>query len=107
MAGGAKNPPRRDLSLLRTALSGVEVIPLGRHLSVRACLEAMASSDLFFGVDSGMMQLAYSVGVPAFLLKYRGDELVLWKWHGDRHAIHCGGTVDFLNLARAFLGREG
>jgi hypothetical protein len=101
-----KNPPRRDLSRLLKPLPGVVAVPLGRHLGVRACVETLASSDLFFGVDSGMMQLAYSVGVPAILLTYNADAGSLSKWHGDRCAVQCGGTGDFLHLVRAFWGRE-
>lgn len=100
-----KNPPATDLTRLMRPLPGVQAVALGRRFSVRECLERLADSDLFFGVDSGMMQLAYSVGVPCFLLSYRSDRRVIAKWHNDRHAVRCAGTDEFLHLARAFFGR--
>ena len=66
--------------------------------------ELAAESDLFFGVDSGMLQLCYAVGVPVFLIGYRMSALHLLKWHGDRHAVYSSETTDFLFKARQFLG---
>jgi hypothetical protein len=99
-----KNPPGEDVPRLLGFAPGFEMVRLGGHLSLRECVAAAASSDLFFGVDSGMMQLCYAVGVPAFLLNYCMDPLVLFGWHGDRHAVVCSDTDDFLFKARAFLG---
>jgi hypothetical protein len=99
-----KNPPPGDVSRLLEFAPGFEMVPLGKHLSLRQCAEIAAESDLFFGVDSGMLQLCYAVGVPVFLIGYRMSPLLLLKWHGDRHAVHCSETTDFLFKARQFLG---
>jgi hypothetical protein len=99
-----KNPLPEDLPRLLGWGRGFELVRLGAPLSVRECAEAAAASDLFFGVDSGMIQLCYAVGVPVFLITYRMDRQVLFAWHGSRHAVHCSDTADFLTKARLFLG---
>jgi hypothetical protein len=99
-----KNPPPGDLARLLEFAPGFEMVPLGKHLSLRQCTEIAAESDLFFGVDSGMLQLCYAVGVPVFLIGYRMSDLHLLNWHGDRHAVYCADTTDFLFKARQFLG---
>ena len=99
-----KNPtPAEQERLLRFA-PGYEMVRLGKHLSVRQCVEIAAGCDLFVGVDSGMMHLCYAVGVPVFLLCNQMDPWVLFKWHGCHHAIHCLDTHDFIIKARQFLG---
>jgi len=103
-AAGDKNPPPEDVQRLLGWAPGFELVRFGEPLSVRECVEAAAESDLFFGVDSGMLQLCYAVGVPVFLIGYRMSHLVLFAWHGDRHAVHCTDTADFLAKARLFLG---
>jgi hypothetical protein len=99
-----KNPPPADLPRLLGWAPGYELVRLGEPLSVRECAQAAAASDLFFGVDSGMLQLCYAVGVPVFLIGYRMSPEVLFTWHGDRHAVHCADTADFIAKARLFLG---
>jgi hypothetical protein len=101
---GQKNPtPAESAEVLRCTPS-FDCVSLGKHLSVRQCVEALSVSDLFVGVDSGMMQLAYAVGVPVFLLRGRMDPFVLFKWHGGHHAVHCTDAADFVVKARDFLG---
>ena len=102
--GAEKNPKPVDRPVLRSFVSGYRWIRLGKHLSVRECVNEAASCDLFFGVDSGMQQLCYAVGVPVFLLPYKQDPFILHNWHGDRHAILCRNTGDFVYKARRFLG---
>ncbi len=99
-----KNPPPEDLPRLLRWAPGFELVRLGEPLSVRECIEAAAASDLYFGVDSGMLQLSYAVGVPVFLIGFRSSYPVLFAWHGSRHAVHCADTADFLTKARLFLG---
>jgi hypothetical protein len=98
-----KNPPPGDVARLLEVAPGFEMVPLGKHLSLGECARIAAESDLFFGVDSGMLQLCYAVGVPVFLIGYQMSELHLLKWHGDRHAVYCTDTTDFLCKARQFL----
>jgi len=99
-----KNPPPGDVARLLGFAPGFEMVPLGKHLSLSQCAEVAAESDLFFGVDSGMLQLCYAIGVPVFLISYRMSGLHLFKWHGDRHAVYCTDTADFVFKARLFLG---
>jgi hypothetical protein len=99
-----KNPPPEDLPRLLGWAGGFELVRLGEHLSVQKCVAAAAASDLYFGVDSGMLQLCYAVGVPVFLIGYGMRHQVLFAWHGHRHAVHCADTADFLAKARLFLG---
>jgi hypothetical protein len=102
-----KNPPPEDLPRLLGWAGGFELVRLGEPLSVQECVAAAAASDLYFGVDSGMLQLCYAVGVPVFLIGYGMSHQVLFAWHGNRHAVHCTDTADFLSKARLFLGRSG
>jgi hypothetical protein len=104
---GEKNPLPGDLPRLLEFAPGFEMVPVGKHLSLRQCADAAAASDLFFGVDSGMLQLCYAVGVPVFLIGYRMSPEVLFAWHGDRHAVYCADTADFVAKARLFLGLSG
>jgi hypothetical protein len=106
-SAGDKNPPPEDLPRLLAWAPGFELVRLGERLSVRECVAAAAASDLCFGVDSGMLQLCYAVGVPVFLIGYRMGPEVLFAWHGHRHAVHCADTADFLTKARLFLGLSG
>jgi hypothetical protein len=106
-AAGDKNPPPEDVAKLLGWTPGFELVRLGAPLSVRECALAAAASDLFFGVDSGMIQLCYAVGVPVFLIAYRTNRQVLFAWHGTRHAVHCADTAEFLTKARLFLGLSG
>jgi hypothetical protein len=99
-----KNPPVGDHERLLAFAPGYEFVNLGQERSVADCIGVAAHSDLFVGVDSGMLQLCYAVGVPVFLIRYRQDEDVLAVWHGLNHAVHCTDTDDFLRKARAFLG---
>ncbi len=99
-----KNPPPGELARLLKVAPGFEMVRLGKHLSLRQCAEAAAASDLFFGVDSGMLQLCYAVGVPVFLISYQVPPYLIFKWHGDRHAVWCRNTDDFVFKARHFLG---
>jgi hypothetical protein len=106
-AASDKNPPPEDLPRLLGWAPGFEMVRLGAPLSVRECALAAATSDLYFGVDSGMLQLCYAIGVPIFLIGYRMGREVLFAWHGNRHAVHCADTADFLAKARLFLGLSG
>jgi hypothetical protein len=99
-----KNPTPAELESLLRFAPGYEMVRLGKHLSVRQCVEIAAASDLFVGVDSGMMHLCYAVGVPVFLICNQMAPWVLFKWHGCNHAIHCLDTHDFIFKARQFLG---
>jgi hypothetical protein len=103
-AGDKKNPPAQDFPRLLSLAAEGQLVRLGKPLTVQECVEAAAACDLFFGVDSGMAQLCYAVGLPVFLIGYQQDPLVLFSWHGDKHAIHCDDTADLLHKVRLFLG---
>jgi glycosyltransferase involved in cell wall biosynthesis len=99
-----KAPPARDIPRLLGVAPGFETIRLGKHLSVDECVAAAARSDFFLGIDSGMAQLCYAVGVPVFLISYRQKTEVIMNFHGDQSGIHCATTADCLHRVRCFLG---
>lgn len=99
-----KNPPPEELERLLSGVPGYELVRLGKHLSVAKNIEALATSDFFVGIDSGLMQLAYSAGTPAFLLPYSQTWEPLFCWHGDKGAVRCACAAEFLAKARFFLG---
>jgi hypothetical protein len=99
-----KNPPPADLRRLMALSDEGELVRLGKPLTVQQCMEAAASCDVFVGVDSGMAQLCYAVGVPVFLIGYQQDPSVLFSWHGDKQPIQCADTADLLFKVRLFLG---
>jgi hypothetical protein len=101
-----KNPPPAELERLCAFAPGYEFVRLGKHFSVQQCLEALAVCDFFFGVDSGMMQLAYATGTPAFLISYKQDPFAIYSWHADKSAIWCTDTENFIVRARLFLGLD-
>jgi hypothetical protein len=105
-AAELKNPPPRDLEHLLTFAPGYEMVRVGKPFSVQQCVEVLAGCDLFFGVCSGMAQLAYDVGVPVFLIGYQGHAVAQLMWHGDKRLIYCEDTDDFIAKARWFLGIE-
>jgi hypothetical protein len=102
-----KNPPDQQVPQLLGVAPGYELIRLGKHLSVRACVEIASECDLFFGVDSGLLHLCYSTGIPVFVIQYGLNREWLFHFHGDRHAIQCADTADFLFKARLFLDLPG
>jgi hypothetical protein len=102
--GSQKNPPPNELERLLSIAPGYEMVRLGAHLSVQECVEVAARSDLFIGVDSGMIQLCYSVGVPVMIVRYSQSPWVLFDRHGRRQAIHCDNTEELATKARQFLG---
>jgi hypothetical protein len=102
--GDCGNAPAQDLARLLGWAPGWELVRLGPPLSVRECVAAAAASDLFIGVDSGMAQLCYAVGVPVFLLGYGSNPWSLFQWHGNHSPIYCQDTDAFLVKVRHFLG---
>ncbi|MCK4518053.1 hypothetical protein KAT92_04710, partial [Candidatus Babeliales bacterium] len=64
-----KAPSSTDLNYLYEAAQGYQFLRLGKHLSITKNLERLAKSACFIGIDSGISQLAYSVGVPVFLMR--------------------------------------
>ncbi len=106
-----KNPSDRDTHRILDSLINdyrLVAIPVGKHMTVAECVEAMANSAFFIGCDSGMSHLAHSVGLPLFLLEYG---LPVVTCHRGKSYIHCQGAGDFLDWKlpawwhyRKFLG---
>lgn len=67
--GVKKNPKQEDMDYLLNEFKDYELVRLGSHLTLQQCVEHLASSDVFMGVESGMYCLAYSANVPAYLLQ--------------------------------------
>ena len=64
-----KKPSQNTLSEIYETAKGYEFCRLGKHLTLIENLELLARSKCFIGIDSGISQLAYSVGVPMFLMR--------------------------------------
>ncbi len=69
--GDLKAPSADDVELLVSSTRGYKMVCLGKQFSVEENLALLAQSKCFIGVDSGIAQLAYSVGVPMFLMRNR------------------------------------
>jgi len=93
-----KNPPVAHIDLFKAKLGSVEAICLGKHLSVSECVRHASTSDCFVGVDSGMAQLCYSVGVPVYLLRYKQEQATIDAWHGDKPTRICLDIEEFLEI---------
>lgn len=81
-----KNPPQEDqdwfLSLM--AAQGFTMVRLGKHLGLKGSIQELINCRLFVGACSGIAQVAYSVGIPSFILKYYQYGGLLKVWHQDR-----------------------
>lgn len=78
----------------------LEVVRLGKHMSVMECCEAMASSDFFVGIDSGMSHVAHSVGLPILIYDWAG----LDKHHPGKSFLRFGGSMEAMEAASSLLG---
>jgi hypothetical protein len=104
-AAQATNPsPEEERSILRYLAErcpGFETVRLGKHLSVRECVDIAADSAFFVGVDSGMSHLCHSVGVPIFLLEYG---LATGTTHSGKAHTLCKGYDDFVVRLDRYIG---
>ncbi len=91
-----KNPSEAELvrlaDVLRELVPDREIVLLGKHLGVSACVELAASAFCFLGVCSGISHLCHSVGVPLFLLEY---QLHVVTCHRGKEYRACRGALDF------------
>lgn len=96
--GHLKNPPPQDIELFLREPLGVQAVQLGKHLSIEESIEYAANSDCFVGVDSGMAQLCYSVGVPVYLVRYNQLQNMIDYWHGSRPKKILQTLPEFIGL---------
>ncbi len=104
-----KNPSLADQEEIVAALKewGLDIIHIGKHLSVADCVFAAVGAALFVGADSGMLHLCHSVGVPRFILQY--SQPIVTTNRGKAYIL-CECAKDFkVNLKcwmeyRTFLG---
>lgn len=87
----AKNPTKSELDFIFYTMksTGADLIKLGNHLSLAECVEIMATSDLFLGVDSGMSHVCHSVGIPTYILRSRLSDGFIKYYHGDNKYTLC------------------
>lgn len=99
----ARAMKRHERLELEAWLEGrLEVVRLGKHMSLSECCEAMASSDLFVGIDSGMSHVAHSVGVPVLIHEWAG----LDKHHPGKKFRRFVGVAEAIEAASSLLGGE-
>lgn len=94
-----KNPPPEDIDKLTSWCDKESFIQLGKHLSIKQCVELASESSMFFGVCSGMSHLCHSVGLPVFILEYG---LFVPPFHVNKKYTRCCGTKKFLEEAEKF-----
>lgn len=70
-----KVPPEEDLLEIKAAMSSstLRVEKLGGDKTLEDCVNLLAESVVFVGVDSGFSHLAHSVGVPIILIEHELD----------------------------------
>ena len=93
-----KNMPEEDSRLFTEWSKDKQRVDVGLPMTMRECAEAIASSDIFVGVCSGMSCLAISIGVPTFVLEYG---VVIDWWYDPNKVIKCLGVSDFIRKTDA------
>lgn len=79
-----------------------EKVRIGLPMSVKQCVDAAATSDLFIGMDSGMSHLCHSVGLPMFLC----DWPALDRHHPDKRFIRFSSYDEAVAKMTALLASE-
>jgi hypothetical protein len=81
-----KNPPSADADLLLAFFreAGIPLVRIGKRISLHDCVEELAGSSMFIGVDSGMAQLSYCVGTPTYIVQYGMDDFYINSWHKNK-----------------------
>lgn len=74
-------------------------IKMGLPLSIFTCIQEMATSGIYVGVDSGMTHLARSVGVPVIIVRFRRKPRDIHAWHGVNGYI----MVDDIHQAKEHI----
>lgn len=97
-----KNCPTNDITLIHGVIRnlGFTPIKLGKHLSVKQCVEEASKAAFFVGVDSGMSHLCHSVGLPVFMMEYRYP---VWHCHSNKAHYLCRGFSEFLTQVRRHM----
>lgn len=101
-----KNPPPSEMDaivdlLVELSKYNISKVQLGQHMTIKKCVDVLADSTCFIGVDSGMSHLAHCVGVPVFIVEYK---LPIVTTHRHKHYEHCRGTSELLRRVRGYLG---
>ena len=77
---------------------GYNVIRLGSHMSIKECVDILAKSEIFVGVDSGMSHIGHSVGTPVCIVSNANIDWIA-QWHHNKnfiftqHLIHDWQTI--------------
>lgn len=99
-----KNPSPLETKMVIKTLEefcpGFEVVPIGKQLGVAGSIEVIEQSLFFIGVNSGMSLIAYSAGIPAFILEYKLP--VITTTCGKAHTV-CKGAGEFKSRLKNWL----
>ena len=91
-----------DRVLASIKLMGYEAIRVGAGMTLEECAEAMADSELFLGLDSGMAWMAGSVGVPVIFTK-NNRHASLWDTnHSKKHFVLAGDYIKLLDFIKIY-----
>lgn len=93
---GRKNLRQGEHDFIIDAIekSGKTAVRLGSHISLEECVNIIAGSDMFIGVDSGMSHICHSVGIPTYILKNRLSSKFVRRWHDPNEYTLCGNVYD-------------
>ena len=72
--------------------------------SIHELIERMADSDMYFGTCSGPAQIAYSVGIPVCIVKYKRYQSQLDIWHGPKPVAYVSTLTEMIELAKKGQG---
>ena len=81
--------PSKDIEdkLLCEIGKDYELIRLGHHKTLKQCVEDLANCEAFVGVDSGMGNVAASVGTPIFYCQNNRDDYCWKSIHSNKHFV--------------------
>jgi len=93
--GSHGSPSRASIDFFTKSFSGVTLVHIGKHFSIEHNINLLSKSDFFVGVDSGMLHLARSVGIPCFVVPgiKRSIEFVK-QWHLENSGYELCTSMD-------------
>ena len=76
---------------------GFKTVQVGGNKTLEHCVQDMAESEAFIGIDSGMCYMAASVGVPMVLVQNNTPMNRFTSSHSNKHFILCTDGSDAIN----------
>lgn len=90
-----KNHSDNETNKLINSFSDIKFLKLGKHLSIKECINYLSICKLFIGVDSGMSHLAHCVNTPCVLIKNRFNLKHIKKFHNNSKYTVINSLNDF------------